>query len=355
MKKFVYISHPSQIREIKRDDTREKARKYILERFGFDYDDVSLEIDGFGMWRQFLGVHFENAVVEILCRLLNFDRFDLTYLLDGFSTKNPFKMSLIKMKMVKPKNNERWAIETYNLSDRYAENQVIKDLEVLNGLKKAYEFHREMMKNLRYESKSSDISDLLIDFIKFGLSHLRSDEIGKVFRKVFLLEKRGDITIRERFVFDTDKKVFISKSGKKTVDINEMASFAENGMVLPSSETYYRDFFFFLPGILEPEFIQIEAEFETADQSIVEPALDGFWKVKEVTGQFPSILVIKDINAREEFHFTKNPGCTCFCLTIDDALESMRNKIQTDKIDFYELSGEIGRNIIELVGFKVRN
>ena len=343
---FVYITHPSQIREMARDgNTYEKARKHLIERFGFDYDSFPLEIDGAGMWRQFFGIHFENAVVEVLCRLNDFERCDITYLGDGFSTRNPFKVSLVKIKVLNPE--ERGAnLQIYRLSESYFENQVMEDIDVFDGIEKAHIFHQRLKKKMGYSCRSKDISDLLSEFTKHGLSSMKRDEAVDVFRKLFVVKEQGKIKIRRRFTFDRKKGVYTSKDGKDELAFPEMVDMAERNSVLPASETYYSEFFFFIPGILEPEFVQIEAEFETADPEIYKPALTGFWRAKEIAGRFPSLISIPDFNVRYEFRFTKTPGCVCLCMSADEMLDSAAHLEKTD-LTFYELSHEIGKILVQ--------
>ncbi len=346
MEGFVYLDNMGRVKKRLRraPEAREKARKYLSEKFGFDFDDFSLDLSGFGMWRQFFGIHLENAVVEVICNLFGLERFDITYLLDGFSTRNPFKMSLVKMKVLFPGKNG-FQIGTYRLAEDYVENQVIEDMEVYGGFDRSYLFHRKTMEKMGYTAKSKDISHLLLEFTKYGLSNMGKDEAVNVFSNVFVIEKTGKHRIRRRYSFSRKADAYISKSGAKTIQFQEMIDLAEKDLVLPSSETYYSEFFFFIPGILEESFIQIEAEFETAEPEILKPALKGFWKVKEVTGCFPALIPIIDLNLDDSLKFTRNPGCVCLCRTVEEMIETV-SWLNDRTISFTDLSREVGKKLI---------
>ncbi len=352
MKGFVYLNHPSEISEASRDsaNVRERARTYLINRFGFDYDDFALGIQGFGMWRQFFGIHLENAVVETICNIHGFERFDLTYLMDGFSTRNPFKVSLLRLRVLR-ESGRKAELLTYWLADEFLENQVIEDISAFNGLERAYVFHRRLMRKMGYVSKSRDISELLVEFTKQGLENMRKGEALKIFNRLFVLEKAGNIRVRRRYDYSEKIGAYTSKDNRNVINFDEMIDLAERDLVLPSSETYYSHFFFFIPGILEPDFVQIEAEFETADSEILRPALEGFCRVKRVTGHFPLIIPIRDFNAWDEIGFTKNPGCVCVCMNVGEMTGRVENNRAKD-MDFVELSNNIATEIISsLQGF----
>ncbi len=348
MNGFVYLNDPSQVSNSMRENSnaKEKARKYLINRFGFDYDDFALEIEGFGMWRQFFGIHLENAVAEVICRIYGFERFDLTYLKDGFSTRNPFKMSLVRMRILR-KGDGGTELLMYRLTDEFSENQVIGDISALNGFEKAYILHRRLMERLGYTSKSKDVSELLAEFTKHGLADMRKEEALKTFDRLFVVEKAGGVKIRIRYDYSDKTGAYVSKDGQNVVDFEEMVEFAERNAVLPSSETYYSQFFFFIPGMLEPNFIQIEAEFETADAEILRPALEGFWRVKKVTGDFPLLILMKDLNVWDEVKLTKNPRCVCICMDVDE----MIGKVRRDGIGeepFVLFSQRVALKLVEL-------
>jgi len=349
LQKVADLKTEARVRKI--SGCRERARRHLLERFGFDLDDFTLEARGAGMWRQFFGTHFENAVVEVLCRLTGLERNDLTYLKDGFSSRNPFKNTLVKVKVAE-KENGSWRIQSYRISDGYTENQVIMDIEVRGGVR-SYEYHLELLERYGYGLKFTDVSDLLSEWVASSLVHLKKSDIVRVFDSLFVIKSRDGFRIRERYT--PAEAGFRSKNDELTLE--EMVELASKSLVLPSARSYYKAFFFFLPGIYIEDYVQFEAVFETADAYIFDPVVEGFKNCKDSTGFYPLIAPLPDFNVEKTFHFTKNPACTCLFSNIDDLIRmcgsgggrSSPRKAQSlgreARGDFYSLGWRIGKSI----------
>ncbi|AIY89451.1 hypothetical protein [Geoglobus acetivorans] len=338
---FEYLRNINHLRrELEsRDRAYYRARKYLLNRFGFDVDDCLPELSGVGFWRQFLTPNFENLVGEILARLYGMERFDLTYLKDGFTTRNPFKYSLVRPKFV-INDGRRWILRKYFLADRFLNHQVIEDIGSLDNLKKAYRVHIDFVENLGYSSDSWDISAFFSTFVKCSLETLERKDAGRVFRTVFVLTSRNDVLVRKKFEFNGE----MYRSENETLKFGDLIELAAEGLVMPATSTYYSELFYLLPGILLPKFVQIEAVFETADECIQTPALQGFRKCKEITGVYPLVIPIPDFNVEDGFRFTKNPACTTVCLPVEEAFEAVNPE---SSISFYRTAYMIGKRLVQ--------
>lgn len=342
--RFPYVFSPRKLNEEfkkrKEGESSEKALRYLNRRFGLNLDDLNIWVEGIGMWRQYFGIHFENAVVEMLCRTLNFERENMTYLKDGYSSRNPYKFSLVKPKFLR--RNKRWEIVSYKISESFFENQIIENILTIDNARKSCDFHRDVMVKYGYSARNKDISSLLSLFVHASFENLEKREIGNIFDRVFVVEQKDGFGVRVRYDFDSKRQLYVSKN--KTLTIQEMKDLAEKKAVFPSAKTYYREFYFFFPGIIFHEYAQIEAEFETSDSYIHENALYGIKKVKDVTGFYPLIIPIPDFNAHKEFHFTKNPACVCICEDIETLFQDFKRNNHYN--NFYRLAYELGMHIM---------
>lgn len=330
-----YVNNSGDLRkEINRrasSGCRERARRYLLGNFGFDCDEHLPEFSGVGMWRQFFGLHFENVVAETFCRAYGFDKFDLTYLYDGFTSLNPFKYSLVK-----PKFFIDGKISRYTFSEDFRERQVIENVSSILNSHRAVELHRRLASRAGLSVKSWDISDFFSTVVFSALHHMSFEKFGAVFDSLFLVDWVNGIKVRKKLVYDEAYSVF--RSDNEALNRNELLEVAEKTKILPSAKTYYSQLYLFIPGILAPSYAQIEAVFELADEAIFAPAAEGFRRCKEVTGFYPLIIPMPDFNLLEEFRFTKNPACVCICSEIDFKFSPSGN--------FYSDFLNIGRRLL---------
>ncbi len=255
-----------------------RSEKVPFETFGFDVDEYNFEFSGAGMWRQFFGLHFENIVAEIFCRAHNLDRIDLSYTMDGFTTRNPFKYSLVKPKFAKRKRG--WEVRRYVLAEDFVERQCIVDIKLLGSDEAAFRFHAKIAERMGVKNPSVDLSGFFADFVHSSLLHLRREKFGKIFDTLFVVKERGGKLVREKLIYQGD----YYRCGSRKVSFSELENLTADRRVFPSARTYYSQLYLFIPGILSPSYAQIEAVFELADDIIFAPAAEGFKLCKEVTG-----------------------------------------------------------------------
>ncbi|WP_143274348.1 hypothetical protein [Archaeoglobus fulgidus] len=287
-----------------------RARSYFLKTFGFDVDDYSFDFSGGGMWRQFFGLHFENIVAEVLCRSYDLDRFDLTYLCDGFTTRNPFKYSLVMPKFARRKRG--WEVRKYLVAEDFVERQCIADIKLCGSDEPAFNLHASIAERSGIKNRTTDISDFLADFVHHSLLHLNRESFGRIFDTLFVLREKNGRLLREKLGYDGETY----KRNSHQISFKELEDLSAEKKVFPSAKTYYSQLYLFIPGIFA-SYAQIEAVFELADEAIYIPAAEGFRRCKEVIGFYPLVIPMPDFNLLEEFRFTKNPACVCMCSEID--------------------------------------
>ncbi|MET1125234.1 MAG: hypothetical protein ABWW66_08305 [Archaeoglobaceae archaeon] len=181
-----------ELKARKKSQCSYKARRYFLKNFGFDIDDYDLDFSGAGMWRQFFGLHFENIVAEVFCRSYSFDRFDLTYVMDGFTTRNPFKYSLVKPKFArKREKGGAFEVRKYAISDDFVERQVLEDIRVFGSDDTSIHFHSKLAERAGMKIRSADLSDFLSGFVHSAINSLSKDRLGKVLETLFILRDVG--------------------------------------------------------------------------------------------------------------------------------------------------------------------
>lgn len=324
---------------INRDQAYYRARKYFLEKFEFDVEDLLPELSGAGMWRQFITPSFEFFVAETLCRIYELAPRHITYLKDGFTTRNPFKISLVRPKFLEF-GKDSTKIRKIWLTETFRNHQLIDSILISDSLK-AFEFHLHLAEKAGINTEFWDVSSFFSQLLSNAIQKLDNSEIARYFGKVFVVMHDEGIPVRLRLEFDGER----FRSGKLSYSLNEVSEMASEGLVYPSMETYYSEIFYFLPGILLPEFIQIEAIFETADREIFIPAREGFKRCREVTGFYPLVIPIPDFNILKEFRFTKNPACVTICKNLDEIFECMN---AGGEVSFYRTAYSIGEKLLSI-------
>jgi len=345
---FPYVTTLRELKEefVKRNkgNVRERARKYLLENFGYDIDEsIGVSVDNepnIGHYRHHKSLYFEGIVGELLSQELGLENGTMTYMRDQYDDRNYSKKAIIEITKIENGSEKREKIgDAHN-------SQVLSNIATHDG-NTIYSYHFELLNKYGYSPPAGDVSEVFSDFLASALQHLPSKQISKHFQLVFVVEKEernGEkILVRKPYFFK--KKYFKNKENGKEIPLEEMVSLAKQGNAYPSAGTYYRHLLLFMPGIMFPQHAQIVTPFEEDDEKIKKAAAEGVKRVKEITGECPLWIVTP--NFENPYMYIMRDK--------DELSEEIKIPKMDDNSNLYKVADEIGKKLMKHVGNSKRS
>lgn len=245
------------------------------------------------LFRHHKGLCLEGIASEILSEKVGEEANIITYGRDSYASNNPSKASIFKLRKV-----DRNKILTERIA-KPKEKEVLNTVKCNKKFETAYEYHEDLLKNYGYSLPADDFSKKFSSFLASALQNIDEREMEKYgLNNIFVVDERDGRYFREMYSFNEEERVFESRNGKE-ISKDEAIKLAEEDKAYPSAITYYENFYLFIPGILIPNLAQLATDYANDDEKIKDVAIKGFKKVKEITGVYPLVSVIPDLNNQE--------------------------------------------------------
>ncbi len=346
---FPYVKDFRELREefARRSagNVRERARRYLLEKFGFDMDDADDEYIGgiahepnIGAYRHHKSPYLEGIVLELLSQALGVENGTLTYMHDQYDDRNQSKRAMIEIREMREGEERGSKIgNAYNA-------QVLSNIKTHDG-KPVYSYHLELLQSHGYSLPAGDFSEVFSEFLASALQHLSPNDIRKHFGMVFVVEEEeinGEkILVRKPYFFKKKEKHFKNRESGNEISVEDLISLAERGEAFPSARTYYNYLLLFLPGNLYPQHAQYVTPFEEDDEKIMKAAAEGVKRVKEVTGEYPLHVVIP--NLKEDAYKYILEG-------VDELSKKIKIPDLNDSSNLYRVASETYEELMKYAG-----
>ncbi|MEK6978915.1 MAG: hypothetical protein AABW86_01730 [Candidatus Micrarchaeota archaeon] len=255
-------------------DCSSKARKYLKERWGVDFDSLELNLCGVVLPRQLARLDAEALMGFAIARELGVPFGILELTLDCWMPA-PYKDSFISQ-YVWDVDNAIVLRETVPKPEPYTS---LDELRNARGDLMADSFRQEAGRI----PQVSYVRDLSPFYSKIVLMNLKSSgqKIGQLF------VKEGRLLIPQTF--------YGGKYGKYSLE--DIEKLALEGKVRPSASWNYSEFYLLLPGILCPELAYAVSPFEFDSGKIPEIARLAFKAVESISDFCPLCVPFPPINA----------------------------------------------------------
>jgi hypothetical protein len=209
-----------------------------------------------------------------LAREYDLERTDLAFYSDNYISNNPYKSSLVNLRILKKRKIEKRKIA----NPRH--NEVLRNIRTFNG-DKLPEYHQKL--HSKSEGKIIDVSDVFSAALEQSLSS------GYIHEKVWVIESG----VGTPYYWNEERKVYVHKrkDGKEEEkEVEEIISLASRGLARPDAKWYYQHIYLLLPGILVQNLILAVTPWEEDDEKIKEFAKKSYEKVGKICGVYPLTL-----------------------------------------------------------------
>ncbi len=301
MSEFPYVLSPKALKEEvkkrKESNVRERAAKYLKEKWGIDADSLPLpepEEETLTVARQIATSNIEICGLKNLAENYGLDFGTAELTIDNFVWGNPLKKSYVHNRIV----NER-KIEKKKIA-KPKDGEVLRCIKTLEDILLP-EYHHKRYYEKVIRKEKNDLSDI------FACALSQSLENGRTPKAVWIIENGRS----EKGVWDEKEKVYILRKSGRKMKIEEVMEYAEKSKARPDASWYYTNLYLLLPGILCEEMALLVTPWEEDEEKIKSLAKKGYEEVKRATGVYPLTVPFYDPNKNEraKIRFGKNPGC----------------------------------------------
>jgi len=264
-------------------DCSSRARVYLRERWGVDFDSLELNLQGVVLPRQLARFDAEALMSFAIARDLGVPFGILELTLDCWMPA-PYKDSFISQYV--------WDVDgAVILRETVPKPEPYTSLDALRNAcgENMAEAFRQATRQVLQMAYTCDLSSI---YSKIVLMNLRSNgqKIGQLF------VKEGNLLVPQAF--------YNGRYGKYSLE--DIEGFALEGKVRPSASWNYSEFYLLLPGILCPELAYAVSPFEFDSGKIPEIARLAFKAVESTSGfcplcvPFPPISTIDPIRLKSK-------------------------------------------------------
>lgn len=323
---FPYINFISQVekelKNSKRKIAKEKTIKHLKKEFGVSWDEVDIPGDRieFCLARQVATSNVETVLVYELTKVYGAKFAHFSFEEDHYVSANPYKVSLVK---VRTRENGQTKIKRIAFPE---EKEPLGKIKTITG-EFLPEYHNRNFKIL--EAENRDFSSLFAKVLAESLKH------GYIHKKTWIIEKDANEKYKANKYY-WDGKDYVS--GVKKLSKREVVELAERKLARPDASWYYKNIYFFIPGILW-NLILCVTPWEEDDEKIQEFVAKSYKHVKEVSGVYPLITPFFNIGnyKKARTKLGKHPEYVILKEIPEISVESQKNIYEASKIIGYEL------------------